>query len=102
MLTSLASWGLNHWFVHRAAIRRDARYLAHRVAIILEKFALDCARVIEDNRSQDDARPRHLALPVLGTFPDDADWKAIAPVLLDRVISMPNEQALAEQTISFW
>jgi hypothetical protein len=106
VLTSLATWGLNHFFVHRATLKRDARYLAQRLAIILEKFSVDCANVITDNdtfnSSDGNAGKRHSSLPTLGAFPADADWKAIDAALMDRVMSMPNELALADQAIYFW
>ena len=35
ILTSFATWGLNHWFVYRASLKRDARYLAQRLAILV-------------------------------------------------------------------
>jgi hypothetical protein len=92
--------------VHRAALKRDARYVAQRVAIILEKFAVDCANVINDNDLHNQSKghdgKRHLCLPELGPLPADADWKALSPKLVDRVLSMPNELALADGAISFW
>jgi hypothetical protein len=106
VLTALLTWGLNHFFVHRASLRRDARYLAQRLAITLEKFAIDCAAVIADNRllnsTGGEAGKRHLSLPALEALPADADWKAMAPDLVDRVLSMPSELVLAHETILFW
>ena len=80
--------------------------MAQRIAVILERFAVDCANVINNNdtfdRSDGHAGQRHGGLPTLGAFPADADWKATAPDLMDRVISMPNELELADQSIFFW
>ena len=79
--------------------------MAERVAIILEKFAVDCANVITDNDlhsgSKGVAAARHLILPTLEAFPADTDWKVIAADLMDRALSIPNELALADQAISF-
>jgi len=90
----------------RAALKREARYLAQRLSIILEKFAVDCANVVADNELADSsggtAGERHSSLPIFGSFPSDADWKAIDPDLMDRVMSMPNELELAGQKIGFW
>jgi hypothetical protein len=106
ILTAAAGVGLNHFFVQRPALKRDARYLAQRLAIILEKFAVDCATSISENDMHDSsgghAGTRHMSLPAIASFPAEADWKAIAPDLMDRVLSMPNELALASQAISFW
>jgi hypothetical protein len=106
LLTTLGSWGLTHFFEHRAALKRDARYMAQRIAIILEKFAVDCANVIADNQlhssSEGHAGNRCLSLPELGSFPVEADWKALPPELADRILSMPNELALVDGAISFF
>jgi len=106
LLTTIGSWGLTHFFVHRAALKRDARYLAHRVAIILETFAVDCANVITDNdlhdRSDGHAGKRQLFLPELRSLPADTDWKALPSRLVDRFLSMPTELALADRAISVW
>ncbi len=106
VLTTFIGWGLNHFFVHRATLKRDARYLAQRLAIVLEKYAVDCANSITDNNLHDSsggqAGERHVVLPDIGSFPAEADWKAIDPDLMDRVLSMPNELVLADQAISFW
>jgi hypothetical protein len=79
VLTASIGWGLNHVFVNRVAHKRDARYLAQRLAIILEKFAVDCADIIADNElvnsSEGAAGKRHLVLPILRPFPAEADWK---------------------------
>jgi hypothetical protein len=86
--------------------KRDARYLAQRLAIILETFAIDCADVISGNELHRDndgyAGDRRLKLPSLAEFPADADWKAINPLLAGRVAAFPNEIRLSEQKISFY
>jgi hypothetical protein len=92
ILTAAAGVGLNHFFVQRPALKRDARYMAQRLAIILEKFAVDCATSISENDLHDSsgghAGTMRLALPALTSFPAEADWKAIPPDLVDRVLSM--------------
>lgn len=104
--TVIFTWLLNHVLVQRATLKRDKRYLAQRLAIILERFSVDCANVINDNDTFDSsggaAGRRHAQMPVLGAFPSDSDWKAIDADFMDRVLSMPNEIELANQAISFW
>lgn len=106
LLTSISTWGLNHFFVQRSAFQRDARYLAQRIAMILERFAIDCSECIEEatlyNDSGGHAGKRQFSLPPLGHLPEDADWKALPSDLTDRILSMPNAIFLAEKKISFW
>ncbi len=106
VLSAGVGWTLNHAFVYRASLKRDARYLAHRVAIVLEKFSSDCAHLISDNdmflRSNGDAGSSRASLPELGAFPSDADWKALSPKLAYRALSLPSQLSLADDKISFW
>jgi hypothetical protein len=71
VLTTFVGWGLNHVFVHRATLKRDARYLPQR--LILEKYAAVCATTIADSQlagsSAGHAGKHHLTLPVIGPFP---------------------------------
>ncbi|MFI5022840.1 MAG: hypothetical protein ACHQRJ_14470 [Alphaproteobacteria bacterium] len=93
-------------FSRRESYRRDARYLAQRLAVILEKFAIDCADIIAGNElhrtSDGHAGVRRLALPTLAAFPADADWKAVDSALAGRAVALPNEIALADHKILFW
>jgi hypothetical protein len=106
ILTALLGWGLNHLFVHRPNLKREARYLAQRIAVVLEKYAADCANSISEKQLYDESggnagRPQ-LTLPGIELLPDGAEWKTIDSDLMDRVLSMPNELALANQAIMFW
>jgi hypothetical protein len=49
VLTASVGWALSHVFVQRATLKRDARYLAQRLGLILEKYAVDCADFIAGN-----------------------------------------------------
>lgn len=105
VVAAVVTW-VKEVFVHRASRKRDARYLAQRLAVILERFSIDCADVIEGNethRSSEGyaAQPR-LRVPALAEFPADTDWKAIDPKLAGRALGLPNELALSEQKIVFW
>jgi hypothetical protein len=107
--SSVGAAGLNHLFdflVRRTSLRRDSRYVAQRVAIILEKFAIDCADTIAGNdlhrQSDGHAGRRSFKLPNLPDFPIDADWKAVDPVLAGRALAMYNELVLSGHKIYFW
>jgi hypothetical protein len=84
---------------------RDATYLAIRVAVILERFAMACANIIADNhmynKAGGHAGAAHAELPPIAEYPTDADWKAIDPTLSARALSLPNELCLSEGAIKF-
>lgn len=85
---------------------RDARYLAMRVAVTLDRFAIECAKSISDNSmfssSGGHAGNAHGTLPSLEEYPTDADWKALDPSLSARALSLRNELYLSEGQIAFW
>jgi hypothetical protein len=100
--------GLN-WLVARrtehAKLERDARYLAIRVSVVLERFALDCAEFAGDNdlhRRSDGAAGQHRAsVPSIAAYPTDADWKALPQDLLAECLSLPTEIEQTSRGIDF-
>jgi hypothetical protein len=62
---------------------RDAVDLAMRVAVIIERFAIECEDVINHNELhtefQGHGGTAHWILPPLGEYPTGADWKALDP-----------------------
>ncbi|MGB5086083.1 MAG: hypothetical protein WBO09_16120 [Methylocystis silviterrae] len=90
----------------KLAAGRDARYLAIRLAVILERFAINCAEniVAQDmyRESGGHAGIRHSTLPDLPPYPDEADWKALEPDFLARALTFRNELPLADKAIAFW
>jgi hypothetical protein len=86
--------------------KRDAQYLAMRVSVILERFAIDCIGVIVDNHlhgvSEGHAGTAHGKLPPLAGYPADEDWKALDPSLSVRALSLDNDLRVSENTIKFW
>lgn len=90
----------------RLATTRDARYLAIRLAVMLERFAIDCAEAVvaQDmyNDSEGHAGALHGTLPDLPLFPDEADWKTLAPDFLARALTLRNELPLSDKAIAFW
>ncbi len=90
----------------RQTTTRDARYLAIRLAVILERFAIACAERVADQdmyrQSEGHAGAQHGALPELPPYPDEADWKFLAPDLLARVLTLRNELPLSDAKIAFW
>ena len=47
--TASVDWALSHVVVQRATLKTDARYLAQRLGLILEKYAVDCGDFIAGN-----------------------------------------------------
>jgi hypothetical protein len=106
VVTALVTAGINTIREHNAARRsraRDARFLAQRLAVILETFAIECADRITENLSlhYDFGGEGNFIwdLPALGEFPADVDWKAVDPDFVGRAIVLPNEILLARQVI---
>jgi hypothetical protein len=94
---------------HRLTTRKDsqeerdrhATYLAVRVAALLDPFVMGCVGVSTDRGSYDgngELVPQELE-PVLA-LPEDVDWRSISPILMDRILTLPNEIATARETIS--
>jgi hypothetical protein len=88
----------------KAKTERDARYLALRLAVIFEKFAIYCADVIYDNGLADTsgghAGTQHTRLPDLEGFPDDADWKALDGTLAGRALTFRVELLLSGKMLA--
>jgi hypothetical protein len=90
----------------RASTERDARYLAIRLAVMLEEYAIRCADQIADNDmfrgAEGYAGKRWGSLPDLPPYPDEDDWRALGPDLLSRVLTFRNERTLGDNKIEFW
>jgi hypothetical protein len=90
----------------RSENQRSATYLAIRLAVILEQFAIDCADRIADQDLHDNSLGHAGAvaseLPKLEAFPDEQSWNALNPALLARVLSFPNTCRLSNLAISAW
>lgn len=109
IFTGLATAIFNQIFGHyreRAALTRDARYLAIRVAVILEQFGIECAERIatqEKYRSTEGGTGRLFgAVPELLPYPDEAKWESLDAGLLARALSLRNELPLSDRAIAFW
>ena len=108
VFSALVTKGMD-WLMQRSQFKteteKNARYLAARIAVTLEQFALKCADWIADNEAYSDTRGSvgqlRLTLPLLAEFPSDAHWTAVDPALVSRSLSMSNELMLAKATIDF-
>ena len=89
----------------RRTRRKQAAYMAMRLAVVMENFAWACANFIQDNHTArtppDEEYPAwEIALPELLAYPEDADgWRAIAPKLAGRVFGLRNKLHESKSTI---
>lgn len=82
---------------------REAQYLAVRVAVILEKFAITCAGTLTQNALNEESGG-HVGMwknepPPFPDYPRDIDWKYLEPNLSIRALSLANEIQLSNNTI---
>jgi hypothetical protein len=108
LATAILNQGIGWWRDSRkdnVVTEREARYLAVRLAVLLEGFALDCADAIADKELHDSseghAGRRHGTIPELAAYPD-GDWRALTPNLMGRCLSLRNELKLSDGHIAFW
>lgn len=103
--TGLATAILNQIYAGRASTR-DAKYLAIRIAVILESFAIECAEQISTqqmyNQTGGGSGRLYGTVPALSPFPDEAKWESLDGDLLARALSLRNELPLSDRKIAFW
>jgi hypothetical protein len=81
-------WG---WWSKRSENKRSAAYLAIRLAVILERFAIECADVVTEQEEFEQGRGESAsALPALEGFPSEQGWNTLDPALSARVLTFPN------------
>jgi|ERR1700732_1614338 len=104
VIGALLTW-IKDWWVERKSLNRQACYLAIRVVCILDKFVEDCVDVINDDglcegrRDSDGCLEPQVELPDFPSFPVDVDWRSIKHDLMYRVLSLPRDVEIADQTI---
>jgi hypothetical protein len=89
----------------RSQTKKQGAYLALRLAVTLEFFALACADFISENGNAE-TPPDHefpdwtVKLPELPVLPDDADgWLAIDRPLADRCLNLRNKIHASQKVI---
>lgn len=107
--TSFATAVFNQLFTshrERKKLGRDAKYLAIRLAVILEQFAIECAERIAAmemyQSSKGGAGSLFGKLPELPAYPEEAKWEALDANLLARALTLKNELPLSDRAIAFW
>ena len=105
ILTLGGGW-LHDWWRDKSRNKTEAKYLALRLAVILEKFVSGCVyRVWHDNADMKEGRELDYNLPTLESYPPDSpDWKSFHAgnqKLAGQVLSFPNEITSAELACEF-
>jgi hypothetical protein len=108
LATAILNQAIGWWRDSRkdhVATAREARYLAIRLAVLLEKFSLDCADSIADYELHTDfdgyAGKSRGTIPDLPEYPE-GDWRVLSAELLGRCLSLRNELRLSDGHIGFW
>ncbi len=108
LVVAVMNFGLT-WFKDqhndKTTAERDAKYLALRLAVIFEKFAIECAGAITCDSLYDEfgghAGCPNTGIPTLLDYPADADWKALDAALSAKALSFWNDILQGKQSIGF-
>jgi hypothetical protein len=95
-------WGA--WSKH-AENKRSATYLAARLAVILERFAIECADVVTDQEDFERAGQGRASVHCRGLSlsPPKQGWNTLDSALLSRVLTFPNTLRLHKLALdSLW
>jgi hypothetical protein len=103
VVTHAGTW-LRETSKDKAVREREAKYLALRLAVILEQFSFSCAGLLSDNklarRSRGHSGTQRNIIPDLKEYPMDADWKSIDATLAERTLSFVNEVNISNDNIN--
>lgn len=97
---------VREWRKDTKVAEQHGTYLAIRIAVVLEAFALACAYAIEQNRLHDEHNgemgKRTTTLPDLGVYPTDGDWKSLQASLMSRALTLRNELSTCDRAVHFY
>lgn len=106
ILNQVIAWLRDHRHEQRAE-KSDARYLAVRLVVTLEKYSADC--IVQDwyidTMLSEGQTELTCELPKLAAYPEDSSlWKSLhvrAPTLAERALLLPNKIAFAETSSEY-
>ncbi|WP_276366185.1 hypothetical protein [Chryseolinea sp. H1M3-3] len=105
LIGSGITWFQTVW-VRKQELERSARYLAIRIACILDKYVEDCAAVVRDDglsygqRNVEGCLEPQIKAPGPPVYPADVDWKSIDHEMMYKILSFPSDVEGAEGIIS--
>lgn len=93
------------WIREALISRRSRHYSALRLALMCERYALDCASDIElrtgHHAEGDSILPSGMKLPALPDFPDDIEFRSLPASLVEPVFSLGVEVRFSENALSY-
>lgn len=105
LIGSGITWFQTVW-VSKREMDRSARYLAIRIACILDKYVEDCAAVVRDDglsygqRTPEGCLEPQVKSPGPPVYPDDVDWKSIDHEMMYKLLSFPADVEGGDSIIS--
>ncbi len=111
VLGLFASW-IKDSLQRRRLRNEHAVYLAVRVICILDEYADNCVKVVQDDGTvmgqaaeRDENGFEHyipqVPLPAVPCFPEDVDWKSLDSNLMYRILAFPNLVRSTNDAIHF-
>lgn len=93
------------WRKDKKERARMASYAALRLSVLLETYAIECARRIEEVKtslaSNGHYGKLHGRLPKIPPYPDEIAWKSLEPSLVDEVLSFPSQLLVSNDISTF-
>ena len=84
--------------------KTSARYLAMRIAVLLEGYAITCAESLSDwdlyFSSGGHAGSMMDGIPDIPEYPDEEGWSALKPALLERALTLRNQVRIGRRSVS--
>ncbi len=92
------------WWDRKKNDKQSATYLALRLSVLLEAFAIECADTIIDiefsrGYANEDMFHKY-RLPNLAIYPDGEEWRVLSAELAAKALTFTNEVMLGRQCLS--
>ena len=104
--TGLLSAFLNQFaslYFSSRTTKRKGKYAAIKLSVLLDKFALDCAEIMQDidnaHSSGGHVGHFHTDLPEFKEYPKEIDWESLDARLAFDVLSFSNEVTIRNRAI---
>ncbi len=106
MLGSGAAFGILNWFSERQKRTEEVEFLATRLAVQLEGYAIECADKVSDHDTATDSDNTAGAvigkIPEFPPLPESESYRLLKRDLLDEMLQFPQLRFMAENAAIFW